>query len=173
MGSVGHEAFGLERPGTGVVRRANVESPRAEVETMEAKPTGLLQDDRLAGSIDVPLPPVGLAHPMGLADWRGDVALELWVEVDVVPVRIRLAGRLDATTAANLDEVVGELLADGTRAIELCTDGLRVVDASAIGTLADIERRVRLDGGTLIRVAPASGPFTRSRFGSGQPPGHR
>ena len=80
---------------------------------------------------------------MGLADWRGDVALELWVEVDVVPVRIRLAGRLDATTAANLDEVVRELLADGTREIELCTDGLRVVDASAIGTLADVERRVR------------------------------
>jgi anti-anti-sigma factor len=139
---------------------------------MEVKPTGLLQDDRLGRTVDVPLPPVGLAHPVGLADWRGDVALELWVEADVVPVRIRLAGRLDATTAANLDEVVCELLADGTRAIELCTDGLRVVDASAIGTLADIERRVRLDGGTLIRVAPASGPFTRSRLGSGQPPGY-
>ncbi len=110
-------------------------------------------------------PQVGLGRPMGLADWRGDVALELWVEVDVVPVRIRLAGRLDATTAANLDEVVRELLADGTREIELCTDGLRVVDASAIGTLADVERRVRLDGGTLIRVAPASGPFTRTRLG--------
>ena len=63
------------------------------------------------------------------------------IEVDVVPVRIRLAGRLDSTTAANLDEVVGELLADGTREIELCTDGLRVVDASAIGTLADVAMR--------------------------------
>ena len=119
------------------------------------------------------LPQVGLGRPIGLADWRGDVALELWVEVDVVPVRIRLAGRLDATTAANLDEVVRELLADGTREIELCTDGLRVVDASAIGTLADVERRVRLDGGTLIRVAPATGPFTRARLGGAPPAGLR
>ncbi len=125
------------------------------------------------GPPDVVTPPVGLARPLGLADWRGDVALELWVEVDVVPVRIRLAGRLDATTAANLDEVVGELLADGTREIELCTDGLRVVDASAIGALVDIERRVSIDGGTLIRVAPASGPFSRSRLGPVPPPGRR
>jgi anti-anti-sigma regulatory factor len=81
-----------------------------------------------------------------------------------------MAGRLDTTTATNLDEVVGGLLADGTREIELCTDGLRVVDASAVGTLADIERRVRLAGGTLVRVAPANGPFRRSRLGSGAPP---
>jgi hypothetical protein len=140
---------------------------------MEVERTGSVRHDRLTGSADVPLLPVGLARPVGLADWRGDVALELWVEVDVVPVRIRMAGRLDATTAANLDEVVRELLTDGRREIELCTDGLRVVDASAIGTLADIERRVRLDGGTLIRVAPASGPFTRARHGSVPPPGRR
>ena len=115
-------------------------------------------------------PPVELARPTSLADWRGDVALELWVEVDVVPVRIRLAGRLDATTAANLDEVVGELLSAGNREIELCTDGLRVVDASAIGTLADVERRVRLAGGSLIRVAPSSGPFAKPRLGMVPPP---
>ncbi len=108
---------------------------------------------------------------MGAADWRGDVALELWVEVDVVPVRIRLAGRLDATTAANLHEVVGELLDDGARKIELCTDGLRVVDASAVGMLAGIERRVRLRGGMLIRLGPASGPFSRTPLGSGRSPG--
>ena len=106
--------------------------------------------------------PVGAAEPIGLADWRGDVALELWVETDTDPVRIRLAGRLDATTAANLDEVVRELLADGTRSIELCTDGLRVVDASAVGALSDVERRVRRSGGTLVRLAPANGPFPRS-----------
>ena len=111
------------------------------------------------------LAPAGLADPAGRTDWRGDVALELWVEGDTVPVRIRIAGRLDATTAANLHEVVSELLADGVDQIELCTDGLRLVDATAIGSLADIERRVRLEGGTLIRVAPASGPFTRARLG--------
>ena len=66
--------------------------------------------------------------------------------------------------------MVRELLADGTREIELCTDGLRVVDASAIGALADVERRVRLDGGTLVRVAPATGPFTRSASARTPPP---
>jgi anti-anti-sigma factor len=140
---------------------------------MEFERTQAQTDGSPSGPAEVATPPVGLARPSGLADWRGDVALELWVEADAVPVRVRLAGRLDATTAANLHEVVGDLLSDGIREIELCTDGLRVVDSSAIGALADIERRVRLDGGTLIRVAPASGPFTRSRLGAVPPPGRR
>jgi len=118
------------------------------------------------GARDVVATPVDTAGPAGLADWRGDVALELWVEADAEPVRIRMAGRLDATTAANLDEVGRELLADGLRHIELCTDGLRVVDASAIGALADVERRVRGSGGTLLRVAPTNGPFPRSHHGA-------
>ena len=137
-----------------------------EVERAQAQVVGPRSDTPLVAT-----PAVGLAPPSGLADWRGDVALELWVEADVVPVRVRLAGRLDATTAANLDAVVGELLADGFREIELCTDGLRIVDASAIGALADVERRVRLAGGTLIRVAPASGPFPRSRRAPSARPG--
>ncbi len=117
---------------------------------------------RRSGVPDQPgTPSVGLAEPLGLADWRGDVALELWVEAGAEPVRIRMAGRLDGTTAATLDEVVRELLADGSRDIELCTDGLRVIDASAIGALADIERQIRTAGGTLQRIAPTSGPFTR------------
>jgi len=134
---------------------------------MEFEQTRSVEGD--VGTV-APVSSVGLAQPTGLADWRGDVALELWVEVDAVPVRIRLAGRLDATTAANLDDVVGELLTDGTREIELCTEGLRVVDASAIGALAELERKVRLGGGTLIRLAPASGPFTRTRLGTSAPP---
>jgi anti-anti-sigma factor len=101
------------------------------------------------------------------------VALELWVEVDADPVRIRMAGRLDASTAANLDEVVRELLADGTRHFELCTDGLRVVDASAVGALADVERRIRAAGGTMRRVAPTSGPFSRPAKPSPPPPAVR
>jgi anti-anti-sigma factor len=109
---------------------------------------------------------IGTDGPIGLVDWRGDVALELWVESDLDPVRIRMSGRLDATTATNLDEVVRELLADGTRDIELCTDGLRVVDASAVGALADVERQVRRSGGTLYRMAPTTGPFPRSHHGA-------
>ena len=99
-------------------------------------------------------------------DWRGDVVLELWVEGDVRPARVRLAGRLDGTTAANLDEVVRDLLASGTKEIELCTDGLRAVDASAIGALADVEHLVSSSGGQLSRVGPSAGPFARPRSGT-------
>jgi len=95
------------------------------VGSMEVEQTGVVAPTGGGGVRRVP----HRSEPVGLADWRGDVALELWVEVDVEPVRIRMAGRLDATTAANLDDVVVELLADGTRHISLCTDGLRVVDA--------------------------------------------
>jgi len=105
--------------------------------------------------------------PVGIADWRGDVALELWVETEAEPPRVRLAGRLDATTAANLSQVVGELLADGTREVELCTEGLRTVDSSALGALADIEHQVRAQGGNLIRVGPSAGPFDRARRATG------
>ena len=116
-----------------------------------------------AGQPEIGVPRAELAEPVGLADWRGDVALELWVETDILPARVRLAGRLDATTAANLAQVMRELLADGIREVELCTDGLRVVDSSALGALADIERLVRSEGGTLVRLAPSSGPFNRAR----------
>jgi anti-anti-sigma factor len=124
------------------------------------------------GQPDVATPRAELAEPVGLADWRGDVALELWVETDVLPARVRLAGRLDATTAANLAQVMRELLADGIRDVELCTDGLRVVDSSALGALADIEHLVRSEGGNLVRVAPSSGPFSRTRR-TGPPAGPR
>jgi anti-anti-sigma factor len=116
------------------------------------------------------LSPVELGAPSGLADWRGDVALELWVETEAATPRVRLAGRLDATTAANLAQVVRELLADGSTEVELCTDGLRAVDSSALGALADIEQMVRAEGGTLVRLGPANGPFGRSRRGTVPPP---
>ena len=117
--------------------------------------------------------PSGPVEPIGRADWRGDVALELWVESDADAVRIRMAGRLDASTAANLNEVARELLADGTRHIELCTDGLRVIDASAVGALSDVERSVRRSGGTFLRLAPANGPFPRSHHGAPPRAPHR
>ncbi len=122
----------------------------------------LVEESGPAASVPV-APRVELGGPLGIADWRGDVALELWVETEAVPPRVRLAGRLDASTAANLSQVVSELLADGSREVELYTEGLRVVDASAVGALADIERQVRDHGGTLVRVGPTGGPFGRSR----------
>ncbi len=116
-----------------------------------------------------PGPPAELARPVAVADWRGDVALELWVETDRVPTRIRMAGRLDSTTAANVAQVIGELMADGIREIELCTEGLRIIDASAIGALADMERLIRHHGGSMARVGPANGPFRRTRWGGVRP----
>ena len=126
-----------------------------------------------SGAPYVPSASLDARRPAGLADWRGDVALELWVETDADPVRIRMAGRLDASTAANLDDVVCELLDDGNRRFELCTDGLRVVDTSAIGALADVERRIRTAGGTMWRVAPRNGPFARTAKGPPPPPAVR
>jgi len=116
-----------------------------------------------------PAAPAALAGPGGQVDWRGDIALELWVEADADPARVRLAGRLDATTAANLTQVVAELLAEGRREFELITEGLRVVDASAVGVLADIERLIRRAGGTLTRIGPSMGPFARGRRGVSPP----
>lgn len=120
-----------------------------------------------------PVPTVGTGRPRGTTDWRGDVALELWVEVDARPVRIRMAGRLDRSTVSNLDDVVRELLDEGTRDIELCTEGLRVVDASAVGALADVERHIRAAGGTMHRVAPSAGRPGRPSRPSPPPPAVR
>jgi len=136
---------------------------------MGVEPVLRTESGQLAGPTAGTADPERSDGPMGLADWRGDVALELWVETEALPPRVRLAGRLDAGTAATLSQVVRELLLDGSREIELCTEGLRVVDSSALGALADIERMVRADGGTLVRVGPDSGPFGRSRRSTVRP----
>jgi|GEM_PF-1013325 len=142
-------------------------SLRAEVEDMGVEPV-LEAGSHVAGGPGAPSR-IELAVPTGLADWRGDVALELWVETDAEPPRVRLAGRLDASTAANVAQVIHELLADGSPEIELYTEGLRAVDSSALGALADIERQVREGGGSLVRVGPSGGPFGRSRRASAPP----
>ena len=138
-------------------------SLRAEVVDVGVERGLAANAERQAGFDDAAWRAAGLGGPVGLADWRGDVALELWVETDAVPPRVRLAGRLDSSTAANVAQVMRELLADGTREVELCTDGLRVVDASAVGALADIEQLVRSEGGTLHRVGPDNGSFSHTR----------
>ena len=52
---------------------------------MEVERTQVVPDTQGTAVQPGPAPPVELARPTGLADWRGDVALELWVEVDVEP----------------------------------------------------------------------------------------
>ncbi len=123
----------------------------------------LVVGPRPTASVVRPRPELG--EPTGIADWRGDVALELWVETEATPprVRLRMAGAWTPRPRPTSTQVVAELLADGTREVELCTEGLRVVDSSALGALADVERQVRQRGGTLVRVGPTGGPFGRLR----------
>jgi hypothetical protein len=60
--------------------------------------------------------------------WHDDVALEMWVDVTKLPVVVRLAGVLDASTGANLLDVVGDCMAQGQLDFvfdmsALCVDG--------------------------------------------------
>lgn len=64
------------------------------------------------------------------APWKRDVALEMWVDVEHEPARIRLAGALDEATGSNLAAVVEELVDEGHSSLEINTDQL---DQSAPG----------------------------------------
>ena len=83
------------------------------------------------------------------AFWRTDVALELWIDVERVPVVIRLAGTLDRATGGNLASVVDELLADGYRDFELQALALLVSDHGGVGLLMELQQAVRSSGGRL------------------------
>ena len=45
--------------------------------------------------------------------WKMDPALEIWVDVETVPVNIRLAGEVDSTTGRTLHSVIKGLLREG------------------------------------------------------------
>lgn len=83
------------------------------------------------------------------AFWRTDVALEIWIDVERVPVIIRLAGTLDDATGGNLVSVVEELIADGCRDFELQAPALLVSDHGGIGMLMELQQAVRSSGGRL------------------------
>jgi hypothetical protein len=74
-----------------------------------------------------------------LTGWRNDVALEMWVDADGPPARVRLAGRLDRTTAWHLSSVVAELIADGVDDIDLQLGSLDTLDDSGYHTLVLVE----------------------------------
>jgi hypothetical protein len=86
--------------------------------------------------------------------WHDDVALELWVDTERSPVRVRLAGTLDQSTSPSLLAVVGDLLSSGVRQFELVTDGLRTVEPGSSAVLAAVVRMVERSGGTLRRLPP-------------------
>jgi hypothetical protein len=56
--------------------------------------------------------------------WKREVALEVSVDVERVPVIGRLEGMLDGATAVNLEAVVAELIRGGRRGLKLETSAL-------------------------------------------------
>jgi hypothetical protein len=84
------------------------------------------------------------------AIWGTDVALEIWIDVERVPVTIRLAGTLDEATGSTLFSVVEELIADGSREFELQTPTMSVSDPGGLDLLADLQRVVHSAGGRLL-----------------------
>ena len=84
------------------------------------------------------------------AFWMTDIALEIWIDVEQVPVTIQLAGTLAHATGSNVVSVVEELIADGCRDFELQTSGLIVSDAGGADFLVDLERVVQSCGGHLL-----------------------
>jgi hypothetical protein len=58
--------------------------------------------------------------------WKREVALEVSVDVERVPVIGRLEGMLDGATAVNLEAVVAELIRGGRRGLKLETSALCV-----------------------------------------------
>jgi hypothetical protein len=81
--------------------------------------------------------------------WRDDVALELWVDADRTPVRVRLAGTLNETTSHSLVSVVAETIEGGVRRLVIDTAGLRTVDPFGEALLVVIEGMVARSGGTV------------------------
>ena len=93
----------------------------------------------------------GLAVPcQPAALWMTDLALEIWIGVERVPVIIRLAGTLDEATGSNLVSVVEELIADGSREFELQIPTLSVSDPGGLDLLVELQRVVHASGGRLL-----------------------
>jgi hypothetical protein len=89
--------------------------------------------------------------------WQDDVALELWVDAERSPARVRLAGTLDEATSPSLLAIVGELLDSGVRRIELVTDGLHTSEPGGSASLVAVEAMVERSGGVLRLLPPGTG----------------
>ncbi len=83
------------------------------------------------------------------AAWTREVALEVSVDTDAVPVVISLAGTLDGDTGLSLNPVVAELIGEGARSFVLVTCSLCVPDESGVDVLDSLERLVHSSGASL------------------------
>ena len=80
--------------------------------------------------------------------WHDDVALEIWVDVTADAVVIRLEGVLDASTGANLTEVVRGCQAEGRWDFDLDTGALRI-DRTGWPLIDRLREQVHACGGRL------------------------
>ena len=105
------------------------------------------QWDRLPPQAERSIPEPELA-------WHDDVALEMWIDVTTVPVAIRLEGVLDASTGANLLDVVNDCMSDGRWDFFIDTSSLRIA-RSGWAVMHRLRAQVRAAGGSL-RWGPAA-----------------
>lgn len=85
-----------------------------------------------------------------LVAWKREVALEVLVDVESVPVIIRLAGTLDGMTAVNLLALTAELISNGHQDFELKTRALCVPDELGLEALMEIQSLIRGSGCQLV-----------------------
>lgn len=88
-----------------------------------------------------------LIHPSEAA-WKSDVSLEMWIDAEHDPVRIRLIGVLDHTTSTNLVSLVKGLIADGLRDFEFET-ALQMSDVDRSRLLVELKGIVQASGARL------------------------
>ena len=81
--------------------------------------------------------------------WKRDVALEISVDVERIPVTVRFAGTLDTGTAVNLVALLMELIDEGHIDFELQASELCVPDESGMEALTDLQHQLRKAGGNL------------------------
>jgi hypothetical protein len=87
-----------------------------------------------------------------------DPAMELWVDDRTMPVRIRMAGRLDSSTSPSLLALLDQLLAEGVRQFLMDAGELDIGDAWGATALTACQRRARDAGGSLIWEGVELGP---------------
>jgi anti-anti-sigma regulatory factor len=85
----------------------------------------------------------------GRPAWRDDVALEYWVDMEHVPILIRVAGTLDEATGPSLLSVVDDLLNQGVRHIGLETDQVHALGPGGRAAIAAAASMAERRGGTL------------------------
>jgi hypothetical protein len=98
---------------------------------------------------------IDASHRYSELGWKSDVALEMWIDTDQVPVSVRLTGTIGRATGARLLAVIAELIADGHNDFELRTNAAEVIDAGGAEALHNVQRLISGSGGRVTWDCPA------------------